>query len=252
MNELTIQTVQFYEDQLQVVGDTREEAFVVLRPACEALGLDVDSQRNKLKAAAWATTAMITAVAEDGKPREMFCLHLDSVPMWLATIQPSRAFESSRPKLERYQREAAKVLAEHFLGRSRSPDGLALAVQALTSALAPLLERVSRVEQLVVQAQALPAQAFIPGHIAKRTSRAITALAKVRTAGRPGAYRAERSGIDTVLRARLAFPAFGGNRWANFPLGRVSELLAGIEDLERQAERLTPVPQQALPFPRPA
>lgn len=40
MNELTIQTVQFYEDRLQVVGDTREEAFVVLRPACEALGLD--------------------------------------------------------------------------------------------------------------------------------------------------------------------------------------------------------------------
>jgi hypothetical protein len=136
--------------------------------------------------------------------------------------------------------------------RARSPDGLALAVQALTSALAPLLERVSRVEQLVVQAQALPAQAFIPGHIAKRTSRAITALAKVRTAGRPGAYRAERAGIDTVLRARLGFPAFGCNRWANFPLARVSELLAAIEDLERQAERLTPPPQQALPFPRPA
>jgi hypothetical protein len=59
-------------------------------------------------------------VAADGKLREAFCVHLDCLPMWLATIETSRVAEHVRPKLVCYQREATKVLADYFFGRSQS------------------------------------------------------------------------------------------------------------------------------------
>jgi hypothetical protein len=64
---------------------------VSVRRVCEALGIDPDSQRNKLKNCQWAVTAIITATARDGKNHETFCIDLESLPMWLAgirTIQP--------------------------------------------------------------------------------------------------------------------------------------------------------------------
>jgi hypothetical protein len=65
--------------------------WVPIRPICEYLGIAADSQRRKLLEKGWATTTIIVAVAEDGKNRELFCLSLDSLPTWLATIE--------RPKL---------------------------------------------------------------------------------------------------------------------------------------------------------
>lgn len=161
---------------------------------------------------------------------------------------------SRKPAARRFQRWVVHEVLPTIrkTGGYGAPDGLSVAVQALTAALAPLIERVSRVEQLVVQGHSLPAQAFIPGTVAKRTSRAITALARLQTSGRPSAFSSARATIEYEFRHKLGFPSLGCNRWANFPLSRASELLAAVEGLERQAERLTPPPQQALPFPRPA
>lgn len=88
--------------------------FVPLKPMCQALGLDDDAQRRKLDQAEWATTVMITAVAEDGKLRQMVALDADHVPMWLATIQASRVSGEARPLLVAYQREAATALRDYF------------------------------------------------------------------------------------------------------------------------------------------
>ena len=72
---------------------------MVVKRVGEALGVTEQGQGVKLKGKPWATTTMIVAVAEDGKSRETFCLSLDSLPMWLATIEPARvkpAADSSR------------------------------------------------------------------------------------------------------------------------------------------------------------
>lgn len=47
----------------------------------------------------------------------MFAIHLDSLPMWLATIEASRVAEHVRSKLITYQKECARVLRDHFFGR---------------------------------------------------------------------------------------------------------------------------------------
>lgn len=90
---------------------------------CEALGLDVNGQWKRLKNREWATVSVTEMVGADARNRSMFCLHIDSVPMWLATIQTGRVPAAVRPKLATYQKEAAKVLAAAFSLRGKYKDG---------------------------------------------------------------------------------------------------------------------------------
>lgn len=107
--------LNFHGDELEGVRD--DGGFLSLRKACDNLGIDADSQRQKLAGKAWACTAMITVqLPGDRQRREVFMIHRKSVPMWLATIDPERVAEHVRPKLELYQREVADVLDKWFDG----------------------------------------------------------------------------------------------------------------------------------------
>lgn len=115
-NELV--RVPFHGD---VIEATQDDAgvWVSLRRACESLGIALHRQTQKLQEKPWANVNMKLMMDQSGREFEMACLHLDSFPMWLATIEPSRVKEAVRPKLELYQKEAARALADHFLGRPR-------------------------------------------------------------------------------------------------------------------------------------
>lgn len=97
------------------------EIFVPIKPICEAIGIDVDAQRNKLNADEFfnSTTAIITAVAADEKEREMYCIRLRDVYGWLATINPGKVATEAREDVARYRRECYDVLYEHFTGSMR-------------------------------------------------------------------------------------------------------------------------------------
>src|SRR3972149_3960943 len=97
--------VPFYGDQLQAVQDDAGEIWAPLAPMCRALGLDDHSQRQRLKRCGWATWRNVSppgrdgpgssnsatlGFSVDGKDRELFCLRLRSIPMWLPTIYVSR------------------------------------------------------------------------------------------------------------------------------------------------------------------
>lgn len=88
--------------------------WVAIRPVCDRLGIDPDGQRRKLDQAEWAVTELKSATGADGKGYRMVMLDADHLPMWLATIQPSRVSEAARPVLVAYQREAAKALRDYF------------------------------------------------------------------------------------------------------------------------------------------
>lgn len=112
--------IPFHGHELQALL-RQGEGYLALRPACDDLGLDFTAQFRRVKRQPWATVAIMTAVAADGKEREVFCLHADSVPMWLATIQASRVKPERRELLVTYQKECARVLREHFAGRAAAP-----------------------------------------------------------------------------------------------------------------------------------
>lgn len=104
---------------LAVAGPVDQEGarLVPLRPFCERLGLDPDTQARKLRGKAWACTVIMTVqIPGDDQTRGVACLPLRALPMWLATINPGKVAPDARPMLEAYQAEACDVLYRHFLG----------------------------------------------------------------------------------------------------------------------------------------
>jgi hypothetical protein len=90
------------------------EPFVALRPMCDGIGIEMSAQYQKLNQAEWARVSMIDTHDSSGRARQMFGLHADCVPMWLATINVNKVSEEARPVLIAYQREAARALRDYF------------------------------------------------------------------------------------------------------------------------------------------
>jgi hypothetical protein len=142
MEGSALQRFEFDGDALDVQRKGND-VYVSVKRVCEALGIDNGGQQVKLAEKEWATVEIISTVAEDGKQRQMTMLHLDSLPLWLATIDAGRVAEDARPKLLRYQKECARVLADHFLGRrSQSPHLRGSTKASLPALLRAIKERV--------------------------------------------------------------------------------------------------------------
>lgn len=72
-----------------VVNDQR---YVAIKPVCEMLGVDVESQRQVIKNHPLfdSTAVLNTVVGADGKQREMTCLPLKYFFLWLGNIHPNK------------------------------------------------------------------------------------------------------------------------------------------------------------------
>lgn len=95
------------------------EIFVPIKPICTALGVSYPAQLEKLKADETFTDSTVPLggiVAADGKEREMVCLPLWLVYLWLGTISPNNVAEPVRKKVIEYRMECAKALYDHFTG----------------------------------------------------------------------------------------------------------------------------------------
>ncbi|MDR2042474.1 MAG: phage antirepressor N-terminal domain-containing protein [Tannerella sp.] len=98
-----------------LIGDDAERP-VPIKPICDALGIDVDSQRKRIKRDEILGTrnSLVRAVAADGKEREMFCLPLKFILGWLLSIDTSRVNEDSRPLVIKYKLECYNALYEYL------------------------------------------------------------------------------------------------------------------------------------------
>lgn len=117
MSEQTNQElVKFYQHEI-LTFEQEGNYYVAMKPIAEAMGVGWEGQRQRLERDDLfnSTTCMIQVVAEDGKQREMVSLPVEMFPMWLATIDTSRVKNiDAKATILQYQREAAKVLFEHF------------------------------------------------------------------------------------------------------------------------------------------
>lgn len=106
-----IEAVRFSGGALQVLRDAEGRAWMLLRPACKALGLDAEGQRMRLERAVWSSACVMKAEGAHGKHRSFYCLRSDRVAMWLATISVKRVRPELRERLVKWQCEAADALA---------------------------------------------------------------------------------------------------------------------------------------------
>ena len=119
MDNLIITTINGIE--ITAVIDEKHNVFVPVKPICQALGIDHDSQRQRInRHYILASTAVtLTAVAADSKDREMLCLPLEFAYGWLFTIDANLVVESRREAVADYQRECYEALYRHFAGSLR-------------------------------------------------------------------------------------------------------------------------------------
>jgi hypothetical protein len=105
----------FHGDMLDVVPSDGQ-VHVAIRRVCEALGIAFEAQLRKLNDDP-AMGVIMMIIPTDGGTQQAACLDVRSLPLWLATIHPSKVKPDAREKLIRYKRECAEVLADHFLGK---------------------------------------------------------------------------------------------------------------------------------------
>lgn len=243
-----ITAFDFYGDRLEVIHDTASgEVWVSVKRVCEALGVDHDAQRVKLRAAAWAVTVLIAATGPDGKNYETFCVDLRRLPMWLATISPSRVAERARPKLVLFQNECAQALEAHFLG-SRTPAAPALdsrVVDVLASVAdgqRALSEAVHQQGTLILTfAQRLEAlEQGSRGSITRYELAGIRSQVAFITRGRvaAGLSRSQPSARRWVYNRLGAIAGWlgTGRAWALLPAGKLPEVLAELDALRREVD----------------
>jgi hypothetical protein len=111
----------FQGDNLEVIKDN-ETLWISVRRVCEALGIDSKSQMKKLQEKEWACVVIITSHDASGRKQGIFMIDLDSLPMWLATINANKVASHVRLKLEAYQKEASKVLRKLFFETNNIED----------------------------------------------------------------------------------------------------------------------------------
>ena len=139
MNNLSqgngLQVVRFHEDELTVL-ESEDKKLVALKPIVENLGLNWDSQRQKINRDPVLSkgTVVITAPSNGG-PQDMTFLELKLLAFYLAKITITRVNKKSRPKLILYQTECADVLNNYFTGQLQAPqddlDMLEVAVKVM-------------------------------------------------------------------------------------------------------------------------
>ncbi len=104
--------VRFYEDDLTAVRAADGHVYVALTQMCQALGLDTQGQTRRIRRQEVLADGLkgVANLSTPGGRQSGYVLRVDLVPLWLSGIRTAAVNDDARPKLERFQREAAKVL----------------------------------------------------------------------------------------------------------------------------------------------
>jgi hypothetical protein len=109
--------VLFYDDQLIAVRAYDNHVYVAIGQLCDALGLDRASQTRRIRGddvLADGYRGSVNLTYPGGGTQASGVLRVDLLPLWLTGIRLKAVRPEIRAKLERFKREAAKVLWEAF------------------------------------------------------------------------------------------------------------------------------------------
>ncbi|MBK8986701.1 MAG: ORF6C domain-containing protein [Chloroflexi bacterium] len=107
--------VVFYGDELTAVRANDGRIYASVRHMCQALGLDDNGQRQRIRRhAVLGRGLMVCNLHTIQGDRETFVLRVDLVPLWLSGVRVTAVKKEAQPKLEKFQEEAGTVLWEAF------------------------------------------------------------------------------------------------------------------------------------------
>lgn len=168
MSNLEVKHVSFMGADLMAAKDENGTIWAGVRWMCDGMGMS-EGQRKRQIANIQADSllckggANLVLNATGYGSREVFCLQLDFVPLWLAKISITPAMKADTPelaeRLEAYQLKAKDVLAAAFLPQQQMQltDDELLA-KALIVAQKTIEARNARIAELTTQNTALLAE----------------------------------------------------------------------------------------------
>lgn len=127
MNDLVVKSVDLFGDTVMAAQDNAGNIWVGVRWICEGLGMTeghLKRQIANIKKDLTLSRGGSNLILNKGSgEREVFCLKLDYVPLWLAKVNITPTIQAERPeladKLLEYQLKAKDVLAEAFLTKQK-------------------------------------------------------------------------------------------------------------------------------------
>jgi P22_AR N-terminal domain len=240
--------IPFRNDFLDSAKDERG-AWTSVKRICENIGISFPPQQTKLQNSKWATVTMIVTVGGDGKCREMLMVHHDSLPMWLATINPVKIKDKRvRELLEAYQVECAQTLRDHFFGHPQPEPQPQVSFtfeeisKLIASTIAATLEPITKMFQTIiakmdkVQTRSLEEDSTIGSRGAAVIRGLLKEYASARGEGNPKMEKKIRSAAEMELRVAVQFTGTG-RRWANMPVAKWPDAMAKLEEFKREIKR---------------
>ncbi len=108
------------------------QKLIPIKPICEALGIDTESQRKKIKTDEILNSVAVlnTATGTDGKSYDMFCIPFKYVFGWLFTINPKNVAPEAQESVLRYRMECYEALFSHFADQSEYLEQKQAAIEA--------------------------------------------------------------------------------------------------------------------------
>ncbi|HHJ4202522.1 TPA: phage antirepressor N-terminal domain-containing protein [Aeromonas veronii] len=103
--------VPFHGDNLYLV-EHDGDPYVPMKPVVEGMGLNWDTQRNKIHRKFKGAVEMTLPSA--GGNQSMICLPLRKLPAWLYSVQPGKVAPEIREKVVAYQEECDEVLWQYW------------------------------------------------------------------------------------------------------------------------------------------
>ena len=129
MSDLVVKNVDLFGDTVMAAQDNAGNIWVGVRWICEGLGMTeghLKRQIANIKKDLTLSRGGSNLILNKGSgEREVFCLKLDYVPLWLAKVNITPTIQAERPeladKLLEYQLKAKDILADAFLP-NREPE----------------------------------------------------------------------------------------------------------------------------------
>lgn len=199
MSQLQVELVPFHGDNIEAIRDINGMPYVGVKRICENLGVDFSGQLSKLKATTWACVESFPMHDSSGREQLMTVIPVVRVPMWMATIRPSKVAPEIREKIGRYQIEAADVLARFFTPQAmpQEPDDDPYLTKARL--LVETLERSKETRRLAIAANKTSEEATRMASEAKAIAEAamVSVTADVEFITLAGFGKLHKLGLDT-------------------------------------------------------
>lgn len=123
MNDMIVKTVDVMGDFITAAKDHDGNVWVGVRWVCDALDMTEGQMKRQIKNIQndelFSGSGSNQILNKGSGERDVFCLKLDYIPMWLAKISITQKTREERPefakKLLEYQLKAKDILAAAFL-----------------------------------------------------------------------------------------------------------------------------------------